>query len=126
MKKFLSAAVLVAFSSCAFAARVNHHGGPLLHCDPPQFFDETPVKESSAPSFQQFSVTASDNTDPATIKVWVNNEPVAVKVTQQRSGRFLVEGSLPAPVTGGKAWVRVTGDSVDGCDELYVWTVYVK
>lgn len=113
-------------ASTASARGVSHHGGPILHCDPPQFFDESPAKESSAPSFQQFSVTASDNTDPDTVKVWVNNEPVEVKVTGQRSGRYLVEGSLAAPITSGKAWVRVTGDSKDGCDDLYVWTVHIR
>ncbi len=119
--------LLALVSSAASAVRgVSHHGGPILHCDPPQFFDESPVKESSAPSFQQFNVTASDNTDPATIQVWVNNQPVEVKVSEQRSGRYLVEGSLAAPITTGKAWVRVTGDSKDGCDELYVWNVYIQ
>ncbi|MBS1212172.1 MAG: hypothetical protein H6R26_788 [Proteobacteria bacterium] len=122
----LSFAALALNSADAPAARIGHHGGLLLHCDPPQFFDETPVKDSSVSSFQQFSVTASDNTDPSTVKVWVNNEPVAVSVSVERSGRLLVQGSLAAPITSGKAWVRVTGDSKDGCDELYVWNVYIR
>ena len=127
MRNALLFLTLALVSSTASAARgVSHHGGPILHCDPPQFFDESPAKESSAPSFQQFTVTASDNTDPATIQVWVNNQPVEVKVSEQRSGRYLVEGSLAAPITSGKAWVRVTGDSKDGCDELYVWNVYIR
>ena len=78
------------------------------------------------PSFQGFSVTASDNTDAGTVKVWVNNEPVPVTITEQRSGRLLVQGNLKAPLTGGRAWIRVTGDSKDGCDQLFVWNVYVK
>ena len=117
---------LALFSSCAMAAGVSHHGGPILHCDPPQFFDETPARDSGVPSFQQFSVIASDNTDAATVKVWVNNEPVAVTVTEQRSGRLLLQGSLATPITSGRAWIRVIGDSKDGCDELYVWNVFIR
>ncbi len=119
-------AALAVVSADAPAAAVSHHGGPILHCDPPQFFDETPPKDSRVSSFQQFSVTASNNTDPSTIKVWVNNEPVAVTVTEQRSGRLLLQGSLAAPISSGKAWIRVTGDSNDGCDDLHVWNVYIQ
>jgi hypothetical protein len=125
-KAVLLAPVLALTASAGLAAGVSHHGGPILHCEPPQFFDETPTKDSRVSSFQQFSVTASDNTDAATVKVWVNNEPVTVSVTEQRSGRLLLQGSLAAPITSGKAWVRVTGDSRDGCDALYVWNVYIQ
>lgn len=119
------AACCALLSTQAFAVGVGHHGGPLLSCDPPQFFDETPAKDSKVPSFQEFSITASENTDGGTVKVAVNNEPVAVTVTEERSGRLLIKGSLKAPLTAGRAWIRVTGDSKDGCDELFVWNVYL-
>lgn len=112
-------------SSAALAGRaVSHHGGPILHCEPPQFFDQTPANGAKLGSVQDFSFTASDNTDSETIKVWANNEPVNVKITQQRSGSFLVEGHLPAPVAKGKVWFRVNAESNDGCDENGTWTVY--
>lgn len=119
------AACCAALSANVPAAGVSHHGGPLLSCDPPQFFDETPAKDSKVPSFQDFSITASANTDGSTVKAAVNNEPVAVTITEERSGRLLIKGSLKAPLTTGRAWLRVTGDSKDGCDELFVWNVYM-
>ncbi|QSA97922.1 hypothetical protein [Methylococcus sp. EFPC2] len=116
---------LAAMAGTAQAERIGHHGGPLLHCEPPSFFDETPARDSKAASFQDFSLTASDNTEAESVKVWVNNQPVDVSVTPERSGRLLIKGRLSAPITAGKAWVRATGDSKDGCDELFVWTVYL-
>jgi hypothetical protein len=122
---FPIALAMLVFASPVFAGRaVSHHGGPILHCEPPQFFDENPAKDAKVSSIQNFSVTASDNTDRETIQVWANNEPIAVKVTEERSGRLLIQGRLPAPVAKGKVWFRVTADSHDGCDQLDVWNVY--
>lgn len=107
-----------------FAFGVSHHGGIILDCTPPIFFDESPAKEAGVPALQKFSFVASENTDRDTIKVWVNNEPVAVTISEQRSGRLAVEGVLSQPITDGRAWIKVTGYSNDGCDQLHVWNVY--
>ncbi len=121
----LSLLALALASPAAFAGpRVSHHGGPILHCEPPHFFDQTPAKDAKVQSIQDFSVTASDNTDRETIKMWANNEPVEVKITQERSGRFLIEGRLKSPVTTGKVWFRVNAEANDGCDENSAWNVY--
>ena len=112
-------------SSTALAYGVSHHGGPLLTCEPPQFFDESPGKDAKVPAFQTFAFTASDNTERDTVKAWVNNEPVPVTFTEERSGRLAVQGSLKEPVTKGRVWIKVTGDSKDGCDQLNTWNVYV-
>jgi hypothetical protein len=109
----------------ALAFGISHHGGLILDCEAPIFFDEAPAKESKVPSFREFSVVASENTDPETVKVWVNNEPIAVKLTPQRSGRLAIQGSTKEPITAGKAWIKVTAVSHDGCDQLHVWNVYV-
>ncbi|MDD5037036.1 MAG: hypothetical protein PHE55_20100 [Methylococcaceae bacterium] len=124
--KHLAVITILAFASCAAEAgrAVSHHGGPILHCEPPVFFDETPGKEAKVPVIQDFSVTASDNTDAETIKLWANNEPVEVKITQERSGRLLIQGRLKEPVARGRVWFRVTADSHDGCDQWDVWNVY--
>jgi len=106
------------------APRVSHHGGLIIHCEPPHFFDPTPGKEAKVTSIQDFSLTASDNTDQATIKVWANNEPVIVAITQQRSGSFLINGHFKEPVTQGKVWFRVNAESNDGCDDNFTWNVY--
>lgn len=112
-------------SSAALAgSRVGHHGGIILDCESPHFFDQTPAKDSKVASIQDFSVTASDNTDRDTIKVWANNEPVEVNITQQRSGQFLIEGHLKEPVVKGKVWFRINAESNDGCDDNGTWNVY--
>lgn len=124
LSRFTALALLLT-ASAAQSVPIGHHGGMILHCDPPHFFDETPTRDAKVSSFQDFSITASDNTDGTTVKVWVNNEPVPVSISEERSGRLLIKGSLPTPITRGKAWIRVTGDSKDGCDQLFVWNVYL-
>lgn len=124
--RMLAAIALSALaSSPAFAGRaVSHHGGPILHCEPPHFFDQTPAKDAKVGAIQNFSFTASDNTDRDTIKVWANNQPVEVTITQQHSGAFLIEGRLPQAVSKGKVWFRANAESNDGCDENTAWNVY--
>jgi len=123
--KLMSLFSLLVSSPGVLAYGVSHHGGPLLSCEPPQFFDESPAKDAKVPSFQTFAFTASDNTERDTVKAWVNNEAVPVTITEERSGRLHVQGSLKEAVTKGRVWIRVTGDSKDGCDQLDVWNVYV-
>ncbi len=120
------ASLVLAFSSTALnaAPRVSHHGGLIIHCEPPHFFDQNPGKDAKIASISEFSLTASDNTDQATIKVWANNEPVDVKITQQRSGSFLIQGRLKEAVTKGKVWFRVNAESNDGCDDNSTWNVF--
>lgn len=121
----LAPLILALSASSALAGqRLSHHGGLLTDCEPPHFFDQAPAKDSNVAVIQDFSLTASDNTDPETVKAWANNEPVEVKVTQQRSGSYLIEGRLKAPVATGKVWFRVNAESQDGCDENSAWNVF--
>jgi len=117
-------ALAVASSASLAGSRIGHHGGIILDCEPPHFFDQMPGKDAKVSSIQDFSLTASDNTDQETIKVWANNEPVAVTITKQRSGQFLIQGHLKEAVPKGKVWFRVTAESNDGCDENSAWNVY--
>lgn len=119
------AAVLLLLNVEAGAYGVSHHGGIILDCEAPIFFDESPGKDARVGSFQTFSVVASDNTDPETIKLWVDNRLLEPKITRQRSGRVLIEGSLKEPITQGRVWIKTTAYSVDGCDQLHNWNVFV-
>lgn len=116
-------ALAVAPAACP-AAVTGHHGGMIIHCTAPIFFEESPPKDAKVAVFQAFSFTASENTDPATLKAWVNTREVALTVTPQRSGRFTVAGALPEPLTEGRVWIKATGVSDDGCDQLHTWNVY--
>jgi hypothetical protein len=121
---FLSFIALSAASSAGFAFGVSHHGGVILDCTAPVFFEESPAREAKVGAFEKFSFTASENTDAETLKVWVNAQPVEFTATPQRSGRLTVEGTLPQPIPQGKVWIKVTGVSHDGCDQLHTWNVY--
>lgn len=109
-----------------YAFGVSHHGGIILDCTPPLFFDESPAREAQVNQVRDFSFVASDNTDAETLKVWVNNQPIPFTITELRSGRLEVKGTLPETVTSGKVWFKVTGVSKDGCDELHNWNAFVN
>ena len=105
---------------------VSHHGGPILDCAPPVFFDEVPGRDARVAVFQEFSLMASENTESDTVRVWVNNQVTPYTASVERSGRVKIEGKLAAPITDGRVWIKVTGYSHDGCDQLHVWNVFVK
>lgn len=114
---------LSALSLPSFGFAIGHHGGIILNCTAPVFFDESPAKDAKVRLFDTFSFTASENTDPETLHVWVNNQPVAVAITPERSGRLHVQGTLPQPIISGRVWIKVTGVSDDGCDDIHNWYV---
>lgn len=117
--------LLVSIPTVTFAYGTGHHGGMILDCTAPEFFEESPSKDAKVAVLDTFSFTASDNTDPATLKVWVNTQPITdIQITPQRSGRLSVNARLPEPVSKGRAWIKVTAVSQDGCDQLHNWYVY--
>ena len=125
MKHFLL--LLSITTSAALAApRTGHHGDWIVTCHKPKFIQEKPAQDSHVPVFQEFEFTASDNADEKTIKVWVNNKPVDVAITKKPSGYSKVVGKLPQPLLEGKAWIKVTSESMDGCNDLRAWNVYIK
>lgn len=127
-KALLAGLSLVSLAVLPLTARgfaVGHHGGIILDCTAPVFFDESPPKDAKVASVDRFSFTASEDTDPETLKVWVNAQPVEITITPQLSGRLTVSGKLPQPITQGKAWIKATGVSHDGCDQLHTWNVYI-
>jgi hypothetical protein len=106
------------------ALPLGHHGSLITQCTDPRFFGESPGPDAQVSSLDHFSFTASDNTDSASIKVKVNLQPVDIKVTQKRSGEWAVEATPPTPIEEGRAWIKVTGMSHDGCDQIHTWNVY--
>ena len=109
-----------------YALPLGHHGSLVTQCTDPRFFAESPAPDAQVSSLDHFSFTASDNTDSASIKVKVNLQPVEIKVTPKRSGEWAIEATLPTPITEGRAWIKVTGMSHDGCDQIHTWNVYAR
>jgi hypothetical protein len=120
--------LLCLFSSSCFAApRMSHHGEFITKCHNPLFFKEVPAKEATVIALQDFSVTASDNTDIKTIKFSVNNQPFTPTLERLRSNRILITGHLGESITTpSTVLLKVWSESNDGCNGLYAWRVYVK
>lgn len=127
MKVTLLAVLFLASTTAFSAPRTGHHGDFIVVCHKPKFMQEKPAADSEVSEFQDFDFMTSDNTDAATLKVRVNNQLVDVKKDKQgTSGYYHIIGKLPEPIREGKAWVKVTAESNDGCNDLKAWNVYIK
>jgi hypothetical protein len=126
MKKLLFMLLLVCSASLSAAPRIGHHGDMIMKCHKPMFFGEVPADNSKVTAFQKFSFNASANTDIATLKVWVNNQEIKVDTIKQTSGRYLVSGQTTEPIIEGKAWLKASSESNDGCNGLKVWNVFIQ
>lgn len=114
-------------STCFAAPRMSHHGEYITKCHNPLFFNEVPAKEARVAALQDFSVTASDNTDIKTIKFSINNQPFNATLERLRSNRILIKGHLePKFATAGTVLLKVWSESNDGCTGLHAWRVYIK
>lgn len=120
--------LLCLLSSNVFAApRMSHHGEFITKCHNPLFFNEIPAKEATVTSLQDFSVTASDNTDIETIKFSVNNQLFIPTLERLRSNRILITGHLGEVIsTSGTVLLKIWSESNDGCNGLHAWRVYIK
>jgi hypothetical protein len=126
MKKLLFIIFLLVSASAIAGARTGHHGDFIVVCHKPKFIQEKPAADSTVPEFQKFEFMTSENTDAATLKVWVNNKLLDVIKEKKPSGHHRISGRLPEPLREGKAWIKVTSESNDGCNDLRAWNVYIK
>jgi hypothetical protein len=108
------------------APRIGHHGDMIMKCHKPMFFNEVPSNNAKVSDFQKFSFNASENTDIATLKVWVNNQAIKVNSQKLPSGRYLISGQTAQPLLDDKVWVKVGSESDDGCKGLQTWNVYIE
>jgi hypothetical protein len=117
---------LLSSTNAIAGPRTGHHGDFIVVCHKPKFIQEKPAADSTVTEFQDFEFTTSENTDAATLKVWVNNKLVDVIKDKRPSGHHRIIGKLPEPLREGKAWIKVTSESNDGCNDLRAWNVYIK
>jgi len=116
---------LMAFSSQAMEF-TGHHGGIIINCKDPEFYHETPAPNAKVSRLEKVSFIVSDNTMTESLIVQVNLEPAKTRITQNGNGTFTVEADLQAPITKDRAWIKVTGHSDDGCQQLHTWDVFVE
>jgi hypothetical protein len=119
---------LLALSGSSWAVAIGHHGGMILHCEPPLFFEEAPARDATVPHLDRFSFTASENTDPDILHIWVDGEPIVPTIRMQRSGRLTVEGRVdPAKnEDGSRVRILIKGVSKDGCERVQAYYVNVR
>lgn len=126
MKKLFFMMLLLCSTALCAAPRIGHHGDMIMKCHKPQFFGEIPANNAKVKDFQKFSFIASANTDISTLRVWVNNQLVKISTIKQASGRYSVSGQTAQPIIEGKAWLKVTSESNDGCNDLQVWNIFIQ
>ncbi len=104
----------------------GHHGGIVINCKDPEFYRASPPPNAKVSRLEKVSFIASDNTMTDSLQVLVNLEPTKTRITQNGNGTFTVEADLASPKTEGRAWIKVTGHSDDGCQQLSTWDVFVE
>ena len=104
----------------------GHHGGVVTNCKDPEFYHETPAPNAKVKLLETFSFIASENTMTESLEVAVNLEPVKTQIRQNGNGTFTVEARITPPKTEGRAWIRVTGHSDDGCQQLHTWDIFIS
>lgn len=123
----LSAALLMSalVNSAPCLEMTGHHGGVITRCTDPEFYQESPSPEARINRLEEFGFTASENTVPESIQAYLNLTPVRLEATKNGNGTFRVKAHLAEPLTKGRAWIKVTAHSDDGCEQLHTWNVYV-
>jgi hypothetical protein len=125
-RSLLAIVMLLAGMQFAWAVEfTGHHGGIVTNCKDPEFYHEMPGANAKVPRLERLSLIASENTVPESIVVLVNLEPVDTHVTQNGNGTFTIDALLKNPKTEGRAWVKVTAHSDDGCQQLHTWDIFV-
>ena len=101
-------------------------GGSSGGCDEPGFFTESPADHSSVAALAGFSFIAS-NTDPTSLSITFNGNPVPADVTVMRNGDLQVATHLATPITQtGKVQIAVRAKNKDGCPGFKAYYVEVK
>lgn len=97
-------------------------GGNPAKCVEPSFKNMKPPKVIAPGG--EFSFTASENTDPSSIKVIIKGLNVKLDV-KDRYG-YQVRGKMPAELTDGYALIKISANSrPESCNAEDAWLVKV-
>ncbi len=100
-------------------------GGGSKSCTKPKFSQFQPAQNAVVAAEAKFSFLASTGTNPKSIAVTVKGQPVAVTISEKSQG-FLVEGQLPAGITGDFARINIAADGHNTCHGGDGWLVRVE
>ncbi len=123
VKAFALAPCLFLFAAAAWS---YGGGGGSTSCAEPQFFTESPADRSTVDAFADFSFIASD-TEPQSLSVKINGNPVPAAVTPMANGDLKVAIHLADPIAApGRVQVAVNAKSKDGCFGFKAYYIAVK
>lgn len=94
-------------------------------CEKPKFTDFVPAENSQVAVGSAFSFTASKNTYPTTIKVYIKEQPATITVDKKNDGTFAVTGKLPTSVKGAYARITISADAQSNCKGTGGWLVKI-
>lgn len=120
---------LIIVFACLFAMSAYGYGGggsATKTCDKPKFKNKTPEAKSVISPNTDFSFVASRNTKPRSIEVSVKGEKVDINVEEQKNGKYLVSGRMPAKYTDGFAKIKVKAKSKSKCAVSDGWLVKIE
>ena len=96
-------------------------------CAEAEFYSEKPARNATVPTFEQFAITASDNTDLSTLDLQINGVKTEPVITPQRTGEFLIEVKPNPPINApGKVRITLRARSKEGCETFLPLYLEVK
>ena len=125
-KLALLAQACLALSLNPAAAWAYGGGGGAASCAEATFYDESPARNAKVSALSDLALTASANTDPATLDWQVNGKPQKPDISQRRSGEWDLKIHLPEPITqAGKVRVTLVAKSKEGCSTFFPYYLLV-
>ncbi len=94
-------------------------------CTKPKFTEFTPANNAQVEPASLFSFIASSSTKPDSIGVTVKGQAVEVTITPQNQ-EFLVQGKLPAAITGDFARISISAEGPNQCKGSDGWLLKLK
>ena len=99
-------------------------GGQADKCRKPAFDDMVPPKSSVVAPGDEFSFSASSNTNPKSIKVVVKGQSVDLNIS--KNGKIKATGKLPADLKAGYARINITANSSSKCIGEGGWLLKIE
>lgn len=125
MKKIISSATLIAASAMLTLTSVGVEAGPQ-GCKAQKLKHKLPEERSSIEPGGSFSAQAAKQIQKNTLKFSIKGTPLDVNITTKANGTHVVEGTIPAELSGaGFARIKITGKDKKGCKLSDGWLLKV-